>query len=196
MSWLNPFSKFWRNREKFSLLSYTELVEIVEAGYITGVDRCQINGSSIDLSFGSTILFEAPGYGNNPISLRHREPLLTVPYDIRDTPYYISPGEFILAQSSEVFHLPPWLSAEYKLKSSMARIGLEHLNAGWADAGWNGSVLTLELKNMTQRHAIGVQEGDFCGQMIFWRHKPVPEEHCYSTRGRYNGDKTVHGMKP
>lgn len=35
--------------------------------------------------------------------------------------FLLMPGEFILAQSVEVFNLPDDLSAEYKLKSSMAR---------------------------------------------------------------------------
>lgn len=107
----------------------------------------------------------------------------------------MSPGNFILTQSREVFHLPDTISAEYKLKSSMARIGLEHLNAGWCDAGWNGSVLTLELKNMTEAHSILLQEGDAIGQIVFFKHAPVPEDKSYAARGRYNNDKTVMGAK-
>jgi dCTP deaminase len=77
----------------------------------------------------------------------------------------------------------------------MARIGLEHLNAGWCDAGWNNSVLTLELKNMTQYHTIMLQKGDKIGQMVFFEHEPVPHERSYAVRGRYNNDSTVSGVK-
>jgi deoxycytidine triphosphate deaminase len=105
------------------------------------------------------------------------------------------PGAFILAHSREVFNLPSDISAEYKLKSSMARIGLNHLNAGWCDSFWSGSVLTLELHNTTQNHAIQLRMGDPIGQMVFFRHAPVPEESSYKVRGRYNNDKTVSGIK-
>ena len=109
--------------------------------------------------------------------------------------FSLEPGEFILASSIEVFNLPPDISAQYRLKSSMARIGLEHLNAGHCDAGWNGSVLTLELKNVTRYHAIHLQAGDPIGQMVFWRHEPVPADKSYAARGRYNGDGSVSGIK-
>jgi dCTP deaminase len=104
-------------------------------------------------------------------------------------------NDFILAQSIEVFNLPEDISAQYRLKSSMARIGLEHLNAGHCDAGWNGSVLTLELKNVTRYHAIHLKAGDPIGQMVFWRHEPVPADKSYAARGRYNGDMTVAGVR-
>ena len=113
-------------------------------------------------------------------------------------PYHgvtLFPGQFMLAQSIEVFNLPNNVSAEYKLKSSMARVGLEHLTAGWADAGWSNSVLTLELKNMTQHHPIRIRPGDTIGQMTFFEHEEVPQDRSYSTRGRYNGDISVSGAK-
>ena len=91
--------------------------------------------------------------------------------------------------------MPMDISAEYKLKSSMARIGLEHLNAGWCDAGWHGSVLTLELVNVTRHHSIIIRPGDPIGQMVFFRHAPVPPERPYATRGRYNTDRTVRTIK-
>ena len=113
----------------------------------------------------------------------------------REGPYIIYPGEFLLAHSVEIFNLPNNISAEYKLKSSMARIGLDHLNAGWCDAGWHGSVLTLELKNCTRNHEIIIRAGDMIGQMIFFSHEEVPESKSYAGRGRYNNDKTVSGAK-
>ena len=103
---------------------------------------------------------------------------------------FLEPNQFILAQTVEMFNLPLDISAEYKLKSSMARIGLEHLNAGWADAGWHGSVLTLELKNISQCQRIRIRPGDAIGQIVFFRHKPVPYEKSYAARGRYNKDMT------
>jgi deoxycytidine triphosphate deaminase len=77
----------------------------------------------------------------------------------------------------------------------MARIGLEHMNAGWCDAGWQGSVLTLEFKNMTRFHSIRIRPGDAIGQMVFFRHAPVSYEASYAARGRYNNNASVEGIR-
>lgn len=186
-----------------SLLSYNRLCDLVEQGIITNVKHDQINSASIDLTLGRIILLENcivdPYSVAQPpprtVSLKKRTPMMTSEFDLRGVNYCLQPGEFILAQSEQVFNLPPNISAEYKLKSSMARIGLEHLNAGWCDAGWNGSVLTLELKNMTRYHGIELEEGVGIGQVVFFEHEPVPADRSYAARGRYNGDKTVSGIK-
>lgn len=185
-------------RPKFTskncLLSFVELCELVDEGIITGVKDKQINASSIDITLGDTILAERFISTPKIISLKDREPLTTTAFSTRGG-YVMSPGEFVLAHSQQTFNLPNNISAEYKLKSSMARMGLEHLNAGWCDAGWNGSVLTLELKNMTLRHRIQLEEGDAIGQIVFFKHETVPKERSYAFRGRYNNDTTVTGVK-
>lgn len=192
-----------------SLLSYNRLCELVEQGVITNVEHDQINATSIDLTLGDNILFEGrhpdalmldntppPGFVYTRIELARRTPLFMHPRNLTNGPHVLMPGQFMLAQSAQTFNLPNNISAEYKLKSSMARIGLEHLNAGWCDAGWNGSVLTLELKNMTQHHAIQLRAGDRIGQIVFFEHEPVPADRSYAARGRYNGDTKVEGIKP
>lgn len=180
-----------------SLLSYNRLCELVEQNVVTNVAHDQINSASIDLTLGSQILVE-----QNPeepwdrsISLRERKPLMMQPVIMGEEGYMLHPGQFILAQSRQMFNLPNNISGEYKLKSSMARIGLEHLNAGWCDAGWNGSVLTLELKNMSLYHSIIIRPGDGIGQIVFFEHEPVPADRSYAARGRYNHDTTVSGIK-
>lgn len=176
-----------------TLLSHEELRRIVEQEIITPVDPKDINAASIDIHLGSTILWEDAE--PSTIDFSKRDPVKFNEYVMDENGYLLKPGDFILAQSREVFNLPNWLSAEYKLKSSMARIGLEHMNAGWCDAGWNGSVLTLEFKNMTNNHEIIIRPGDAIGQMIFFRHEPVASEASYASRGRYNGDTSVSGIK-
>lgn len=182
-----------------SLLSYAQLCHIAGRGVITNIKHEQINAASIDLTLGRHILVEdRPGPGHRAdsiISLRDRTPLNMKKVDLDMGPFTLHPGQFILASSEQVFNLPNNLSAEYKLKSSMARIGLEHLNAGWCDAGWNGSVLTLELKNMTCYHGITLHQGDGIGQVVFFEHDPVPADRSYAARGRYNGDTSVSGIK-
>lgn len=183
-----------------SLLSHEELLDLVEDEVITNVTTASINSSSIDLTLGSKILYEKPRVlAEHParvVFLKEREPLELEEFDMNSgAKFLLYPGQFILAQTEQVFNLPNNISAEYKLKSSMARVGLEHLNAGWCDAGWHGSVLTLELKNMTQDHTIVLEKGVPIGQVVFFRHAPVPYEKSYAKRGRYNNDKTVKGIK-
>ena len=180
-----------------TLLSHEELLRIVEQEIITPVDPKDINATSIDIHLGDTILWENEydwATKDSEIDYCKREPVVFNEYIMDADGWVLQPGDFILAQSHEVFNLPNWLSAEYKLKSSMARIGLEHMNAGWCDAGWNGSVLTLELKNMCNHHSIRIRPGDAIGQIIFFRHEPVPNEASYATKGRYNKHKTVMGI--
>lgn len=179
-----------------SLLSYNELSELVEQGVITNVKPEYINSASIDITLGDKILYENPNDPITHIVLRNREPLSLREWNLKQSGSFdILPGQFILAQSEQVFNLPNNISCEYKLKSSMARIGINHALAGWCDAGWNGSVLTLELMNVTRNHMIQLQPGDRIGQMVFFKHAPVPTDKSYATRGRYNGDKEVKGVK-
>lgn len=172
------------------LLGYNEICELIDQGVVEFADYNCVNSASLDIHIGNHILLEADE--GIVLVLRDRTPLKTVQHRL---PFDILPGEFILASSKEVFHLPNYISAEYMLKSSMARIGLNHLKAGWCDAGWHGSVLTLEFKNDTNNHSIRLHEGDAIGQMVFFKHSPVPPGKSYETRGRYNGDKIAQGVK-
>lgn len=190
-----------------SLMSYNQLCNLVDLGVITHTDPEAINSASIDIRLGEEILIERRipnnmegDYDPNKltrISLRKREPIHVHKHNLlKDGNYILFPGEFILAHSIELFNLPNTISCMYKLKSSMARIGLNHLFAGWCDAGWHGSALTLELKNETRNHEIELQYGDKIGQMVFFQHPSVPEDKSYAVRGRYNKDKGVSGTKP
>ena len=177
-----------------SLLSYTEICELIEQGVIENACYDLVNSASLDIRLAPNILIEDSSIYNNMsiIKLYRKQPLFT---EKRMLPYTLLPGDFILAASVEIFNLPNNISAEYKLKSSMARIGLEHLNAGWCDAGWHGSCLTLELKNMTRYHSIELNYKDPIGQIVFFKHTPVPDDKSYAVRGRYNGDTSVQGVK-
>lgn len=174
------------------LLSYNELMKRGPSLF-TPFKPENVNASSIDLTLGRKLLVESPCC--EVIDYAKREGYVQEAVEMGDGGFVLRPGQFVLAQSVEVFNLPPNISGEYKLKSSMARIGLEHLNAGWCDAGWNGSVLTLELKNMNTYHSILIRPGDLIGQIVFFEHEEVPKEGLYSTKGRYNGDKEVKAAK-
>lgn len=175
------------------LLSHNQIKEFVNRGVVEHAKEAAINAASLDVHLGPLILVEPIMGTVLDYAARDKPNWHTV--DIRNGSYILKPGEFILAQTVEVFNLTNNISAEYKLKSSMARIGLEHMNAGWCDAGWHGSVLTLELKNMSRVNSIRLRPGDAVGQLVFFQHEPVEDSASYATRGRYNQDKTVSTIK-
>ena len=175
------------------LLSHNQIKALVNRGVVEHAKEEAVNAASLDIHLGNLILVEPVLGGTLDYARRDKPSWHTV--DITGSEYILKPGEFILAQTIEVFNLPNNISAEYKLKSSMARIGLEHMNAGWCDAGWHGSVLTLEFKNMSRVNSIRLRPGDAVGQLVFFQHEAVGEEASYATRGRYNQDKTVSTIK-
>lgn len=107
-----------------------------------------------------------------------------------DNPYLLRPGQFVLASSVEVFHLPDRIAAQFVLKSSRARSGLEHLMAGYCDPGWSGSRLTMELHNSRQLHPVPIWPGMKIGQMVF-HHLASSPLRSYLETGRYNSQPHV-----
>jgi dCTP deaminase len=145
-----------------------------------------INPASIDVRLGDTLLIE---------SAQSRE-LVVYPLDrhSEEIPYELRPGQFCLAQTVETFNMPVNVAAQFMLKSSRAREGLEHLMAGYCDPGWHGSVLTLELHNSRQLWPQLLWPGMKIGQMVFHRMSDLPLR-SYAQTGRYNGHATVHASK-
>ena len=177
-----------------SLISYSGLCALVGANVIDA-DPANISGSSIDITIGDTILVEDIDMSGSVVDLKEKESLNMKEFTIPEQGYLLFPGEFILASSAETFNLPNWVAAEYKLKSSLARSGLQHLMAGWCDPGWNNSKLTLELTNVTQHHSLLIKPGMKIGQMVFFACEPVPSEQSYAVKGQYNSQETVTANK-
>ena len=176
-----------------SLLSYGELTRLICDGIIENADYDHVNSASIDLVLGRTIMVEKEESGVIDMMDKDAGHLQTIEMD--DDGYVVPPGGVLLAHTVEIFNLPNWLSAEYKLKSTQARNFFNHLNAGWADAGWNGSVLTLEFVNHMRLHSVRVKPGMKCGQIVFFSHEEVPADRSYAARGQYNGDRSVTAGK-
>lgn len=176
-----------------SLLTHNELVELVESSAIEGVPTENINGASIDITMGGTFYYEAvPSETRKTIRLANKE----TPEMIRHAGHLpLAPGMWCLAETQQVFHLPNDIAAIYVLKSSLARAGLNHLNAGYCDPGWHGSVLTMEFHNINRWHTLILEEGMKAGQMYFMRGEPVPNDMSYAVRGQYNGDKAAQPSK-
>ena len=140
------------------------------------------NPASLDVLLGNNLMLEV------------RHSLDLQPYDIshytQSSPYYLAPGEFALGETQEIFNLPDFVAAQFVLKSSRAREGLEHLLAGYCDPGWHGSRLTLELHNSRRYHNIALWPGMKIGQMVFHHIAGRPEK-SYAITGRYNNDLAV-----
>jgi dCTP deaminase len=177
-----------------SILSHNELIQLVLDGVINAnIDRVQ--GSSIDVTLDSFIRVEDEPKFNAVVDLRGRENIETRETVMdQEFGYQIVPGEFILASIAETLSMPNHLSAEFRLKSSVARNGLEHLNACWIDPGFTGK-LTLELINVTRKHRLTIKPGMPIGQIVFMRHDEVPLWVSYASRGQYNGQDRVTPSK-
>lgn len=178
------------------LLSYNDLCQLVDDGVIEGVKPESINGTSIDVHLGNILMTEA--YNDNRlqiVDIAKRTNFHAVKMDISKHPYELAPNEFVLAHTTEVFNLPSDISAEFRLKSSGARSGLNNLFACHCDPGWHGSTLTLELHNVLRFNRIRLTYGMPIGQMLFHKVEAVPEDRDYASRGRYNKDSSVSNVK-
>jgi dCTP deaminase len=176
------------------LLSYLELIELIEQGVIDA-DPANVNPCSIDVRLGDTLIVENAALATRVVDLSKREVFNSYIVKLDEAGYRLRPGQFVLAHTMETFNLPNDICAEFKLKSSGARTGLENALATWCDPGWHGSKLTLELTNLLNCHDILIRPGDRIGQMIFYRVKPVPEDRTYAKVGRYNNDTSVQAVK-
>lgn len=175
------------------LYSYNELCGLIDRGVIKNASFDNVNSASIDMVLGRRVMVEKKETGIIDMLGKSADHLEFIEMD--DDGIIVPPGGVLLAESVELFNLPNDISAEYKLKSTMARNFFNHMNAGWADAGWHGSVLTLEFVNQLQYHSIRVKPGMKCGQMIFFHHEPVPADKSYAARGQYNNNSTVTAGK-
>lgn len=156
-----------------------------------------INGSSIDVRLGNTFLIEQNLAINPALRLGERTPMAVGRWECPSNgELHLKPGAFVLAQTLETFRLPLHLSAEFRLKSSAARMGLSHALAVWCDPGWTDSALTLELHNISRYHTIILSPGDKIGQMVFHAHEPIPAHASYAVTGAYNHDAETSATKP
>jgi dCTP deaminase len=163
-----------------------QIAERCRNGMVAPFDPDLVNPASLDVRLGDTLLIEsAEGRELKPYPLSQHS---------QEDPYFLRPGQFVLASTVEQFDIPADVSAQFLLKSSRAREGLNHLLAGWIDPGWSGSVLTLELHNVRQLQPVALWPGMKIGQIVFHYLASTPAR-SYAETGRYNGDTTVQGSR-
>ena len=153
-----------------------------KGGMVENFDPDLVNPASLDLRLGGWIMIESI---YSPELIR-----VDISDATEDNPFMVQPGDFLLAETMEIFNLPEDVSAQFVLKSSRARAGFNHMLAGWCDPGWHGSTLTLELKNERQHHPLPIFPGMKIGQMVFHSMSNVPFV-SYAKTGHYNNHLTV-----
>lgn len=174
-----------RSSNPVGVLCDWQIKVLCEAGMITPFNPTLLNPASLDVLLGDNIFEEQEKRGLVEKSIAHHT---------KDNPYLLHPNEFILAQTIEKFNVPNRICAQFALKSSVARAGIEHLLAGWIDPGFNDSVLTLELKNARRLEAVKLWPGMRIGQIVFYEMSAHPLK-SYRETGRYNGDDKVAACK-
>lgn len=164
------------------ILNDNQIHGLIKEGMVKNYLPELINPASLDLRLGDLIMIES--------AESHEMIPLSISKCTTDNPYLLTPGQFVLAQTVEIFHMPEDIAGLFFLKSSRAREGYENLHAGYADPGWHGSSLTLELKNARQLQSLPLYPGLKIGQMVFFRMSAQPAV-SYAAVGHYNNDQLV-----
>lgn len=157
------------------ILSDTTLKSLAVNGLVDPFIPDNLQGSSIDLTLGSSIKVEAPvGSGGDWYEV-----------DLNENGYALDPGEFVLAHTEETISIPDGCAAMVLLRSSAARAGYEHSLAGWCDPSFKGQ-LTLELRNNLRYRHLPIRKGMRLCQLIV--HKlDATAVNLYGIRGNYQG---------
>lgn len=155
---------------------------------VTPYDPELINPASIDLRLGNRIRVPHSRWSNlhllwdtHPDETKHW-PKWSEPIEF--SRYWMPPGDFVLCHSLEHTTLEPSQVAVLYLKSSLGRIGLEHLHSGFGDPSFSGQ-WTWELKNVAP-WPIELVAGQRLMQLKIMRLSSPPERD-YNQTGRYQG---------
>lgn len=158
---------------------------------IEPLDESCIQPASVDVHLDRRLLvfktWRHPFY----IDVKQNLDDLTEALEIKDdVPFFLHPGEFVLASTLENICLPDDIVGRLEGKSSLGRIGLLiHSTAGYVDPGWSGH-LTLELSNVAKL-PVTLYYGMKIGQMSFLQLTSAVDR-PYGSDGlgsKYQGDK-------
>lgn len=156
---------------------------------IEPLDSSCIQPASVDIHLDKKLLvfrtWRHPFYIDVKQSLDNLTELVEIS---EENPFFLHPGEFVLASTLESITLPDDIVARLEGKSSLGRIGLLiHSTAGYVDPGWQGH-LTLELSNVAKL-PITLYYKMKIGQISFLR-LTSPADRVYGAEGlgsKYQG---------
>ncbi|WP_297889108.1 dCTP deaminase [Sulfurihydrogenibium sp.] len=156
---------------------------------IDPLDEGQIQPSSVDLRLGYDFLV----YPDDLEVLDVRDPYFSnrlIREEATSDGFVIKPKQFVLATTIEYIKLPDFITAFVEGRSSLGRLGLFIENAGWVDAGFEGTI-TLEFYNANSVPIKIYPEMRICqlvfAQMIEKAEKPY--------KGKYQGQRGTTGSK-
>ena len=173
-----------------SYLNHDEIEQLIAAGEMLDTDPTCVNPASLDVRLGRTILIERYNENQRVIDYHRRDRLNMQELTLGDGGFVLRPGEVLLAHTVEQCNFADDTAALFRIKSSMGRVFLEHMDAGWVDPGFHGS-LTLEFKNMSNHHSILLRPGDRIGQLVFFKGHRVAKHQSYRAKGNYGGFDSV-----
>jgi dCTP deaminase len=108
-------------------------------------------------------------------------------------PLKFMPNEFIIATTVEYFKFPLDVAGDMRLKSSIGRMGINHVLSVWFDPGFEGEA-TLELQNISNA-PIDLVAGMKIAQMVFMQ-LTEPSQLSYAETGRYCGQTGPTPVRP
>jgi dCTP deaminase len=168
-----------------AIYSDRDIRTLCTEGLVEPYDPSLVNPASLDVRLGPNLLIEN----------RYSSKLVqhSIANHSAERPYRLRPGQFVLAETLEILQIPETVSAQFMLKSSRAREGIQHLLAGYADSGFRGR-LTLELYNARYYHPVSIWPGMRIGQLVI-HHLTSQPEVSYSVNGHYVDDLGVQASK-
>lgn len=128
----------------------------------------RINPASVELTLGREIVYLKRTL-TNEIDLKKKFPEDMVERFMMDPKkgFSIKPGEHYLATTEELIELPADLTMMVLGKSTIGRIGLVPVTAGYIDPGFRGQI-TLEIYNVSHTPVI-IYPGMFFAQGVILR---------------------------
>lgn len=151
-------------------------------------EREYVNPASLDLRWSG--LFVAPtGVDASIVDTwnRERRPSLFSP-PVKVNQLVLKPKHLVLIDTLEKISMPNDVAGLVKLKSSLSRIGLNSLNAGWIDPGFgNGepSTITIAITNEAP-FSLRIRPGQPLFQIIFFGVADPADGY----NGHYQGQQT------
>lgn len=103
-----------------------------------------------------------------------------------ELPLKLMPQEFIIATTNQYFKFPLDVAGDMRLKSTIGRLGINHVLSVWFDPGFEGEA-TLELLNVSNG-PIELVPNMKIAQMIFMG-LSEPTDLSYKNTGRYFGQR-------
>lgn len=178
-------------------LADRDIQMLAARGYLVDpFNENQLNPASYDICIGDSAIAESESGMDIPVDFRDTNP---------DHPYEIQPNEFILVATLERIIVPNGYIAECRLKSTLARQGLDQSFAFHFDPGWPGPEMvvdaagkridgigTFELKNLRQHHTIPIWRGMRIAQLLVCR---TTSQSLKPYNGRYAGATSVMSAK-